>query len=62
LSYEALPAEGNDLAAQDPERSFPGETGEESEATSGALLSEPALADWNREEEDAAWAHLQSRP
>jgi len=25
-----------------------------------ALLSEPALAeDWNREEEDAAWAHLQ---
>jgi len=26
-----------------------------------ALLSEPALAeDWNRPEEDAAWAHLQS--
>ena len=26
-----------------------------------ALLSEPALAeDWNRTEEDAAWAHLQS--
>jgi hypothetical protein len=25
-----------------------------------ALLSEPAIAeDWNREEEDAAWAHLQ---
>jgi hypothetical protein len=24
-----------------------------------ALLSEPALSDWNREEEDAAWAHLQ---
>ena len=25
-----------------------------------ALLSEPALAeDWNRPEEDAAWAHLQ---
>jgi len=25
-----------------------------------ALLSEPALAeDWNRAEEDAAWAHLQ---
>lgn len=24
-----------------------------------ALLSESALADWNREEEDAAWAHLQ---
>ena len=25
-----------------------------------ALLSEPALAvDWDREEEDAAWAHLQ---
>ena len=25
-----------------------------------ALLSEAALADWNRPEEDAAWAHLQS--
>lgn len=24
-----------------------------------ALLSEPALADWNRPEEDAAWSHLQ---
>jgi hypothetical protein len=24
-----------------------------------ALMSEPALADWSREEEDAAWAHLQ---
>lgn len=23
------------------------------------LLSEPALSDWNRPEEDAAWAHLQ---
>jgi len=28
-----------------------------------ALLSEAALAeDWNRPEEDAAWAHLQSQP
>ena len=24
-----------------------------------ALLSEAALADWNRPEEDAAWSHLQ---
>jgi hypothetical protein len=24
-----------------------------------ALLSEPALADWSRPEEDAAWSHLQ---
>lgn len=24
------------------------------------LLSEPALADWSRPEEDAAWSHLQS--
>ena len=24
-----------------------------------ALLSETALADWNRPEEDAAWSHLQ---
>lgn len=29
-------------------------------ALSGAALSEPALAqDWLREEEEAAWAHLQ---
>jgi hypothetical protein len=29
-------------------------------AVSGALLSEPALAeDWLRDEETAAWAHLQ---
>ncbi len=27
-----------------------------------ALLSEPALADWNRPEEEAAWSHLQSGP
>ena len=27
-----------------------------------ALLSEPALADWNRPEEDAAWSHLQLGP
>lgn len=25
-----------------------------------AILSERALADWNRPEEDAAWSHLQS--
>ena len=35
------------------------EPADESEANMTALLSEPALADWNREEEDAAWAHLQ---
>lgn len=30
-------------------------------ALCGATLSEPALAqDWQRNEEDAAWAHLQS--
>lgn len=29
------------------------------EAASGLLLSESALADWLRPEEDAAWAHLQ---
>ena len=38
---------------------------EEDEANSHpadlAILSEPALSeDWNRPEEDAAWAHLQS--
>ncbi len=35
----------------------------EDEATAApietALLSEAALADWSRPEEDAAWAHLQ---
>jgi len=35
------------------------EPGDETDENSSALLSEPALADWNREEEDAAWAHLQ---
>ena len=35
---------------------------EEFEATAHetALLSEDALKDWNRPEEDAAWSHLQS--
>ena len=33
----------------------PGNPGSET-----ALLSEAALADWNRPEEDAAWSHLQS--
>jgi len=28
-------------------------------ASETALLSEAALADWNRPEEDAAWLHLQ---
>lgn len=35
------------------------EPGDEADVNSSAMLSEPALADWNREEEDAAWAHLQ---
>lgn len=28
-------------------------------ADQAALLSEAALSDWNRPEEDAAWSHLQ---
>jgi len=32
------------------------------DADSLALLSEAALADWNHEDEDAAWAHLQQEP
>lgn len=33
------------------------------EALSGAALSQRSLAtDWLREEEDAAWAHLQPQP
>lgn len=36
------------------------ETAEANSDLCGATLSEPALAeDWLREEEDAAWAHLQ---
>jgi hypothetical protein len=27
-----------------------------------AILSEPALSDWNRPEEDEAWAYLQQAP
>ncbi|MCI0631722.1 MAG: hypothetical protein L0Y44_13815 [Phycisphaerales bacterium] len=35
----------------------------ESTLNETALLSERSLAkDWNRPEEDAAWAHLQSEP
>lgn len=35
------------------------EPADEAEAHLPYLLSESALSDWNREEEDAAWAHLQ---
>ena len=36
---------------------------EESESYGTALLSERALAvDWNRQEEDEAWSHLQRAP
>ena len=36
---------------------------EPSDAHETALLSESSLAeDWNRHEEDAAWAHLQQAP
>jgi hypothetical protein len=31
----------------------------EDAANSSALLTEPALNDWNRPEEDEAWSHLQ---
>jgi hypothetical protein len=33
---------------------------EDASAEEPALLSEDALGDWQREEEDDAWAHLQS--
>lgn len=32
------------------------------EPDEAALLSEPALSDWNRPEEEAAWSHLQPVP
>ena len=35
------------------------EEADEAGADASALLSEAALADWDRDEEDAAWAHLQ---
>jgi hypothetical protein len=35
------------------------EPADEADGNTAALLSEAALSDWNREEEDAAWAHLQ---
>ena len=31
---------------------------EPSEDSDTALLSEPALEDWNRSEEDTSWSHL----
>ncbi len=33
-----------------------------SKAGETALLSEPALSDWTRPEEDEAWAYLQQAP
>jgi hypothetical protein len=35
---------------------------DEPEANETAILSEPALSDWNRPEEDEAWAYLQQAP
>jgi hypothetical protein len=35
---------------------------EPAQVSETAILSEQALADWNRPEEDAAWSHLQSGP
>ena len=32
---------------------------EESDTSETAMLSEDALSDWNRPEEDTAWSHLQ---
>ena len=43
-----------------PQRAFVAILSAESDMAETALLSEAALAeDWNRPEEDAAWAHLQ---
>lgn len=43
-----------------PQRAFVTILSAESDMAETALLSEAALAeDWNRPEEDAAWAHLQ---
>ena len=43
-----------------PQRVLVTFTEAQDDAVSGALLSEPSLAaDWLRDEEDAAWAHLQ---
>jgi hypothetical protein len=34
----------------------------EEAANVSALMSEGALSDWNRPEEDEAWSHLQQQP
>ena len=44
---------------QSPTRAIVTIMEDEPQAHDTALLSESALADWNRPEEDAAWAHLQ---
>lgn len=39
------------------------DTGESADETvEGILLSEDALSDWNRDEEEIAWEHLQPSP
>jgi hypothetical protein len=57
--FDVLPPE----AARKPRRvlvTFTDEVVPADTALCGATLSEPALAeDWSREEEEAAWAHLQ---
>jgi hypothetical protein len=48
------------VRVQSPRRALVTILEEEPQVHDSALLSEPALAeDWNRPEEDAAWAHLQ---
>jgi hypothetical protein len=56
--------DGPTTAARTPRRvlvTFTDEVVQPDTAVCGAALSEPALAvDWLRDEEDAAWAHLQA--
>ena len=47
-----------DIHLAGPRRAFVTILGDAPSSEETALLSEPALADWSRPEEDAAWSHL----
>jgi predicted DNA-binding antitoxin AbrB/MazE fold protein len=49
-----------DVELREGERALVTILGDDADATDDALLSEPALAaEWEREEEEEAWRHLQ---
>ena len=48
-----------DVRLSGPRRALVTILDDESQSEETALMSERALADWSRPEEDAAWSHLQ---